>query len=94
MGLVSGWKISPMMRHSHSASFAAYVAVTYSNSAVDSVINDCFFEDHEMVPPFMRKTYPEIACLCSCDDLSVSVNPSRPLSVVPYVNFQCLVPNK
>ena len=50
-----------MMRHSHKASLAAYIAAMYSDSAVDSVIRFYFFEDQDITPPFMRNTYPEIA---------------------------------
>src|SRR5271168_3085506 len=83
-----------MIRRSHMASFAAYVAATYSDSAVDSVISSCFFEDQEIAPPLTRKTYPEMACRCSCEDPSASVYPSRPFPLVPYTNFQFLVPNR
>ena len=44
-GLSRGWKTSPLIRRSQSASLAAYVAATYSDSAVDSVTKLCFFED-------------------------------------------------
>ena len=47
------------------ASLAAWVCVMYSASIVDNVTNSCFFEDQEMAPPSIIKTYPEIARLCS-----------------------------
>ena len=82
VGSVIGLKTLPMIRHNHNASLAAYVAATYSDSAVDSVTSSCFFEDHEIAPLLIRKTYPDIACRCSCDDPSASVYPSSPLFLI------------
>jgi hypothetical protein len=88
IGFVIGCQtISLMICQIHMASFVAYVAAMYSDSAVDSVISSCFFEDQETAPPLTRKTYPEIACLYSCEDPSALVYPSSPLSVVPYINL-------
>ena len=83
-----------MNQCSQSASLAAYVAATYSDSAVDSVTKPCFFEDHGMAPPFIRKMYTDIVCRCSCEDPSALAYPSRPLSVIPYISFQSFVIEK
>ena len=56
------WEIS---ERSQSASFAAYVAATYSLSVVDSEIIACRFALQETAPPLMMKAYPEIAFLSS-----------------------------
>ena len=77
IGFMMGWKILLIICQSQMASFAAYIAARYSDSAVDSVTNSCFFEDHEIAPPLTRKTYPEMAWWCSCEDPSTSIYPSN-----------------
>ena len=56
------WEIS---ERSQSTSFAAYVAVTYLLSVVDSEIIACRFALQETAPPLMMKAYPGITFLSS-----------------------------
>ena len=46
---------SEMRLHSHKASLPPCVAATYLLSVVDKEMISCHFEDHEIVPPSMRK---------------------------------------
>src|ERR1700678_3152643 len=63
-------------------------------SAVDRVTSSCLRELQETAPPSMRYAWPEIACLCSCDAPSASVNPSNPSFPPPKVNPQSFVPER
>ena len=61
----------------------AYVAATYSDSAVESVTISCFLEDQETASPSIRNAYPMITCLCSCIAPSASVNLSELFTFIP-----------
>jgi len=51
---VSGQKTSPMSRQSHRPSLAAWVAATYSASAVESMTSSCLHEAQLTAPPLSR----------------------------------------
>jgi hypothetical protein len=93
IGSLNGWNVSLMKAQIQMASFAAWVAATYSASVVDRVTISCLFELHETAPPSIRKTYPEIAWRSSFDIPSASVYPVMDLSVDrPRTNHRSFVP--
>src|ERR1700761_5989753 len=75
IGVVIEPKISDRRFLNQIASFAAWVRAIYSASVVDKEIVSCLFDDHETAPPLSINTYPEIACLSSCDIPSASEYP-------------------
>ncbi len=61
MGSLKGPNTLERRLCSQSASFTLCVAATYSLLVVDRETISCHLEDHKMVPPSMRKAYPEMA---------------------------------
>jgi len=60
VGRASGQVTSARNVHIHITSFAAYMAVIYSASVVDSATSDCFFELQDTAPPSIVKMYLDI----------------------------------